>query len=107
MKPLPRAVLVLVVASAVVAVPYLVMGVFDVESGRARLDLVVPLLVLAFLLSLRPIRVQANTELSPSDVAVLIGIVLLTPGAVALSAAGGRFLRARSGAVPRRQPWPP
>ena len=92
MKPLPRAVLVLVGASAVVAVPYLVMGVLDVESGRARLDLLVPLLVIAFLLSLRPIRVQTNTELSPSDVAVLTGIVLLPPGAVALLAAGGRLL---------------
>ena len=42
------------------------------------------LLALAFLLSLRPIRVQTNTELSPSDVAVITGIVLLPPGSVAL-----------------------
>ena len=58
----------------------------------ARLELIGTLLALAFLLSLRPIRVQANTELSPSDVAVLVGIVLLPPGAVALVAAGARLL---------------
>ena len=92
MKPLPRAVLVLVVASVLVALPYLVMGVLDIQTGRARLDEVATLLVLAFLLSLRPIRVQPNTELSPSDVAVLTGIVLVTPGGVALIAGGGRLL---------------
>ena len=68
------------------------MGALDIPRGRARPDVVIPLLLLAFVLSLRPIRVQTNTELSPSDVAVLTGIVLLPPGAVALVAAGGRIL---------------
>ncbi len=92
MKPLPRGVLLLILASVVLAVPFLVDGALDVAAGRARLDVVGLLLALAFLLSLRPIRVQANTELSPSDVAVLIGIVVLPPGCVALAAAGGRIL---------------
>ncbi len=92
MKRLPRAVAVLVFASVAVAVPYLVIGALDVSSGRARLEVFVLLLVLAFFLSLRPIRVQPNTELSPSDVAVLTGIVLLSPGGVALVAAGARLL---------------
>ncbi|HUQ41349.1 MAG TPA: GAF domain-containing protein [Candidatus Limnocylindrales bacterium] len=92
MNPLPRAVLLLVSASVVIALPYLAMGATDVSSGTARADVVVPLLVLAFVLSLRPIRVQPNTELSPSDVAVLAGIVLLPPGAVAIVAAGARVL---------------
>jgi diguanylate cyclase (GGDEF)-like protein len=91
-KRLPRAVALLVFASVAVAVPYLVIGALDVSGGRARLDVFVLLLVLAFFLSLRPIRVQPNTELSPSDVAVLTGIVLLSPGAVALVAAGARLL---------------
>ena len=78
--------------SIVLAVPFLVTGALDAAAGRARLDVVFPLMALAFLLSLRPIRVQANTELSPSDVAVLIGIVLLQPASVALVAAGGRVL---------------
>src|SRR5712691_4519842 len=92
MKPLPRAALVLILASIVLAVPFLVLGAMDVTRGRARAEVVLLLVALAFLLSLRPIRVQANTELSPSDVAVLIGIVLLPPGSVALVAAGGRIL---------------
>ena len=91
----------LVAASAVVAVPYLVQGALDIETGRARLDMVATLLALAFLLSLRPIRVQPNTELSPSDVAVLMGIVLLPPGAVAIVAGGGRFL---TDVVTRKRP---
>ncbi len=78
--------------SVALAVPFLVMGALDVPRGRARPDVFVALLALAFFLSLRPIRVQANTELSPSDVAVLTGIVLLPPGSVALLAAGGRLL---------------
>jgi diguanylate cyclase (GGDEF)-like protein len=92
MNKLPRAALLLILASIVVAVPFLVVGALDVPRSRARLDVVLPLLGLAFLLSLRPIKVQANTELSPSDVAVLTGIVLLPPGSVALVAAGGRLL---------------
>ncbi|HZP95954.1 MAG TPA: GAF domain-containing protein [Candidatus Limnocylindria bacterium] len=91
MKPLPRAVLVLVTVSVVLSLPYVALGALDVAAGRARLDVVLPLLLLAALLSLRPIRVQANTELSPSDVAVLVGIVLLPPGAVAIVAGGGRL----------------
>jgi diguanylate cyclase (GGDEF)-like protein len=82
----------LILGSIVLAVPFLVTGALDVAAGRARLDVVLPLVALCFLLSLRPIRVQANTELSPSDVAVLIGIVLLQPPCVALAAAGGRIL---------------
>lgn len=92
MRPLPRTVLVLVGSTAVAALPFLLMGVLDVQSGRARLDVLLPLLVAAFVLSLRPIRVLASTELSPSDVAVLTGIVLLPPGGAALAAAGGRLL---------------
>lgn len=92
MKPLPRAVLALVAVSVVAAIPYLVMGAVDLERGRANPDVLLPLLGLAFVLSLRPIRVQVNTELSPSDVAVITGILLLPPGAVAIVAAGGRIL---------------
>ena len=92
MKPLPRAVFLLILVSVAFAVPLLILGGMDVSQGRARLDVIVPLLGLAFLFSLRPIRVLSNTELSPSDVAVLTGIVLLPPGSVALVAAGGRIL---------------
>ncbi len=92
MNPLPRAVVLLVSTTVAMAIPFIVVGAIDVSSGRARPDVVLPLLLLAFALSLRPIRVQANTELSPSDVAVLVGIVLLPPGAVAMVAGSGRLL---------------
>ncbi|MDQ2952638.1 MAG: GAF domain-containing protein, partial [Chloroflexota bacterium] len=92
MKRLPRAVLLLISVSVVLASPFIGMGLRDVLSEAARPELILLLLGLAFILSLRPIRVQPNTELSPSDVAVLVGIVFLTPGSVALVAAGARIL---------------
>lgn len=101
LKPLPRAVVLLVVATAVVAAPFVVTGALDVAGGRVDPSVFFPLLGLAFLLSLRPIRVQLNTELSPSDVAVLTAILLLPPGAVALVAAGGRVL---TDVVTRKRP---
>jgi diguanylate cyclase (GGDEF)-like protein len=100
-KPLPRAVYLLVAATVVLALPFVFIGATDLSGGRARPDLIVPLLILAFVLSLRPIRVQANTELSPSDVAVLTGIVLLPPGSVALMAAGARLV---TDVVTRKRP---
>ena len=92
MKRLPRGVLLLISVSVVLASPFIGMGVRDVLAESARPELILLLLGLAFALSLRPIRVQPNTELSPSDVAVLIGIVFLSPGLVALVAAGARIL---------------
>ena len=92
LKPLPRAVILLVAATAVLALPFVVMGVLDVARGRVDLTVFVSLMALAFVLSLRPIRVQVNTELTPSDVAVLTAILLLPTGAVTLVAAGGRLL---------------
>ncbi|TMC53276.1 MAG: hypothetical protein E6J19_15405, partial [Chloroflexi bacterium] len=77
------------------------MGALDLERGNARVEMIGTLLALAFLLSLRPIRVQTNTELSPSDVAVITGIVLLPPGSVALVAAGARLL---TDVVTRKKP---
>ena len=40
---------------------------------------------------MRPIRVQTNTELSASDVAVIAGIILMPAGAVASMAAAARL----------------
>lgn len=101
MKPLPRAVVLLVVATVVLALPFMIMGALDVARGGIDPSVFFPLLGLAFVLSLRPIRVQVNTELSPSDVAVLTAILLLPPGAVALVAAGGRLL---TDVVTRKRP---
>ena len=91
MKPLPRVVVLLVVVTVVLALPYLFLGALDLRNGVDP-NVFISLLGLAFVLSLRPIRVQVNTELSPSDVAVLTAILLLPPGAVAVLAAGARLL---------------
>ncbi len=91
MKGLPRRVLYLVGITVVLAAPAVVMGIGDVAGGRVPFDLALLLFLLATLLSLRPIRVLPNTELSPSDVAVLAAIVLLPAGAVALLAGLARL----------------
>jgi len=47
---------------------------------------------LVVLLSLRPIRIAPNVELSASEVAVLAGVVLLPPGTLALVAGSARLV---------------
>ena len=91
MKPLPRAALALIGLTVALALPYLALAAREVSDGRVRYDEALLLLALAILLSLRPIRVQANTELAASDVAVLAGIILLPAGAIAMVAALARL----------------
>ena len=101
MRGLPRRVLYLVVATVLLAVPALVAGGILVAKGGVRLDLALLLYLLGTLLSLRPIKVLPNTELSPSDVAVLMAIVLLPPGVVALIAG---LARLTTDVVTRKRP---
>ncbi len=91
MRALPRRVLYLVLVTVALALPAAVVGALDASRGRVPLDLGLLLFLFATLLSLRPIRVLPNTELSPSDIAVLTAIVLLPPGAVALVAGLARL----------------
>ncbi len=92
MKPLPRAAQALIAFTVVLALPYVVVAWLETRDGVVRLDAALLLLALAVLLSLRPIRVQANTELAASDIAVLAGIVLLPAGAIAAVAALARLV---------------
>src|SRR6266511_472085 len=71
--------------------PYLAIGVRDALDARVSVELLTLLYLSAFVLSVRPIRVQTNTELSASDVAVIAGILLMPPGAVASMAAAARL----------------
>ncbi|HEV8229022.1 MAG TPA: GAF domain-containing protein [Candidatus Limnocylindria bacterium] len=91
----------LIAVTVLIAVPYVALGVREAGDGLVRLDLFSLLFAVAFLLSLRPIRVQANTELSASDVAVLAGIILLPAGAVACMAGGARLV---NDVVTRKRP---
>ena len=92
MKPLPRAAKFLIAVTALLATPYVALGVRDALDGRVSPEYLGLLFLSAFVLSVRPIRVQTNTELSASDVAVIAGIVLMPPGAVACMAAAARLL---------------
>src|SRR5258707_12644539 len=91
MKPLPRAAKFLIAVTVLVATPYVALGVRDALDGRVSPEYLGLLFLSAFVLSVRPIRVQTNTELSASDVAVIAGIVLMPPGAVARMAAAARL----------------
>jgi len=91
MKPLPRGAKFLIAVTVLVATPYVVLGVRDALDGRVSPEYLGLLFLSAFVLSVRPIRVQTNTELSASDVAVIAGIILMPPGAVATMAAAARL----------------
>ncbi len=91
MKPLPRAAKFLIAVTVLVATPYVALGVRDALDGLVSPEYLGLLFLSAFVLSVRPIRVQTNTELSASDVAVIAGIVLMPPGAVACMAAAARL----------------
>ncbi len=91
MKPLPRAAKFLIALTVLAATPYVALGVRDAFDARVSPVLLGLLFLSAFVLSVRPIRVQTNTELSASDVAVLAGIILMPPGAVAATAAAARL----------------
>ncbi|MEX2045687.1 MAG: GAF domain-containing protein [Chloroflexota bacterium] len=92
MKPLPRAAKFLIAFTVLVATPYVVLGARDALDGRVPPEYLGLLFLAAFVLSVRPIRVQPNTELSASDVAVIAGFVLMPPGAVATMAAAARLV---------------
>jgi diguanylate cyclase (GGDEF)-like protein len=91
MKPLPRAAKLLIAVTVLVATPYVVLGVRDALDGRVSPEFLGLLFLSAFVLSVRPIRVQSNTELSASDVAVIAGIILMPPGAVATMAGAAQL----------------
>ena len=91
MKPLPLAAKLLIAVTVLAATPYVALGVRDALDGRVPPEYLGLLFLAAFVLSVRPIRVQSNTELSASDVAVIAGIVLMPAGAVASMAAAARL----------------
>ncbi|GAC1488261.1 MAG: hypothetical protein NVS1B1_04660 [Candidatus Limnocylindrales bacterium] len=81
----------LVVSTAIVAVPFILLGVQALI--REDLDPLLPLaLFLATVgLSLRPIKILPDAELSPSDVTLLAAIVVLPAAAVVPIAATARL----------------
>ena len=91
MRPIPGRAYVFIAITCLVAVPFLALGVQDV-LGDEPPTVAFYIWALCVLLSLRPIRIATNVELSASEVAVLAGVVLLPPGTLALVAGSARFV---------------
>jgi diguanylate cyclase (GGDEF)-like protein len=91
MRPIPARAYVFIAITCLVAVPFIALGVQDV-LGDEPPTVAFYIWALCVLLSLRPIRIATNVELSASEVAVLAGVVLLPPGTLALVAASARFV---------------
>jgi diguanylate cyclase (GGDEF)-like protein len=91
MRPIPTRAYVFVVVTCLVAAPFIALGVLDVLGDQPP-TVAFYIWALCVLLSLRPIRIAPNVELSASEVAVLAGVVLLPPGSLALVAASARLV---------------
>src|SRR2546423_14091901 len=81
----------LILATVVASVPFLAIGVIALVLMPVQLWLVGALYVATVLLAARPIKIHPDADLSPSDVAIVAGIVFLPPGAVAIVAALARL----------------
>src|SRR3989441_12596987 len=80
MRPIPARAYVFVAVTCLVAAPFIALGIQDVLSDEPPTIVAFYIWALCVLLSLRPIRIAPNVELSASEVAVLAGVVLPTPG---------------------------
>jgi len=81
----------LILATALVSLPFLAIGVVGLVMMPVQIWLVGALYLATVLLAARPIRIHPDADLSPSDVAIVAGIVFLPPGAVAIVAAAARI----------------
>jgi diguanylate cyclase (GGDEF)-like protein len=92
MRRVPARVYLFVAVTCLVAAPFVALGIQDVLNDELPGIVAVYIWALCVLLSLRPIRIAPNVELSASEVAVLAGVVLLTPGQLALVAVFARIV---------------
>jgi len=81
----------LILATVLVAVPFLAIGVGGLALMPEKLWLVASLYVATVALAARRIRIHPDADLSPSDIAVVAGVIFLPPGAVAIVAAAARL----------------
>jgi diguanylate cyclase (GGDEF)-like protein len=81
----------LIAATTLLALPFLAIGVLSLVMMPVQLWLVAGLYVATVVLAARPIRIHPDADLSPSDVAIVAGIVFLPPGAVSIVAACARL----------------
>lgn len=90
--PQRSAIRLLVVSTGLLALPFLMLGV--TALGRPGVEPLVPILIFLVTvgLSLRPIKIHPDADLSPSDVALLAAIILLPAGVVVPLAAAARLV---------------
>ena len=81
----------LILATVVAALPFLAIGGIGLSLMPVQLWLFGALYIATVLLAARPIKIHPDADLSPSDVAIVAGIVFLPPGAVAIVAALARL----------------
>ena len=81
----------LIVATALVSLPFLALGVAGLITMPVQLWLVGALYLATVLLATRPIKIHPDADLSPSDISIIAGIILLPPGAVAIVAGLARL----------------
>lgn len=81
----------LILATALVSIPFLALGAVGLVMMPAQLWLVGALYAATVLLATRPIRIHPDADLSPSDVAIVAGVIFLPLGAVSIVAALARM----------------
>src|SRR5438445_9382041 len=81
----------LILATTVLAMPFLAIGAIALLLMPVQLWLVGGLYAAAVLLATRPIRIHPDADLSPSDVAIVAGVVFLPPGVVSIVAGLARL----------------
>src|SRR3989442_4197020 len=91
MRPIPARAYIFIAITCLVAAPFVTFG-FKEVLGDEPPTVAFYIWALCVLLSLRPIRIATNVELSASEVAVLAGVVLLPPGTLALVAGSARLV---------------
>ena len=81
----------LIVATALLSLPFLALGVAGLVAMPVQLWLVGGLYLATVLLAMRPIKIHPDADLSPSDVSIIAGVIFLPPGAVAIVAGLARL----------------
>src|SRR5438445_6221100 len=81
----------LILATTVLAMPFLAIGAIALLLMPVQLWLVGGLYAAAVLLATRPIRIHPDADLSPSDAAVEAAVVFLPPGVVSIVAGLARL----------------
>src|SRR5216683_1314681 len=90
----------LILATTLISTPFLALGVIGLVMMPVQLWLFGGLYGATVLLAGRPIRIHPDADLSPSDIAIVAGVVFLPPGAVSIVAA---LARATSDIIGRKR----